>query len=294
MNNSKPADYYLGVDAGGTNCRARLEAADGRLLGSAAVGPATIRRGADFAAKSIKACITETITSAALPPAILANTSLVVGAAGTESSGNTDKLAEMLAKSGLQKISVTSDARTACIGAHGGRDGGIVIVGTGSIGYALIGCEPFRVGGHGFPVSDLGSGAHIGLAAVQQALAPTGISHPPSKFATAILGIIGTANDQIARWSATATATDYAQFAPTVVEHAGKGDTVAKHILANAASHITELVAALHNRGAPRISLMGGLSTIIAPRLDKKIQALLSKPLGDPIDGAIVLARRLQ
>ena len=48
----------------------------------------------------------------------------------------------------------TTDAHAACIGAHGARDGGIIIVGTGSAGLALLGGTVHRVGGWGFPVSD--------------------------------------------------------------------------------------------------------------------------------------------
>ncbi len=291
MADSKTTEYYLGVDAGGTKCRVRLEAGDGRLLGSVTSGPATIRRGADFAANVIKACIFETIATANLKPAILAHTSLVVGAAGTESSFETDKLTELLTQIGARKLRVISDAYIACVGAHAGGDGGIVIVGTGSIGYALIGAETYRVGGFGFPVSDLGSGAHIGLAAVRHGLATINANHPPSKFATAILDKVGTTYNQVAIWSAGATATDYAQFAPIVVEQAKNGDAAAKRILANAASHIAQLVTALENHSIARLSLVGGLSSIIAPLLDPTVQRLLSKPTGDAIDGAVLLAR---
>jgi glucosamine kinase len=38
--------FYLGVDGGGSGCRARLEDAGGNVLGSGASGPATTRLGA--------------------------------------------------------------------------------------------------------------------------------------------------------------------------------------------------------------------------------------------------------
>ena len=58
----------------------------------------------------------------------------------------------------------------ACLGAHGGRDGGIVIAGTGSVGLAMVNGREFRIGGYGFPISDEGSGAEIGLHAIRLAL----------------------------------------------------------------------------------------------------------------------------
>ena len=39
----------------------------------------------------------------------------------------------------FRRVAITSDVRAALIGAHGGRDGGVVMVGTGSIGLAAIG-----------------------------------------------------------------------------------------------------------------------------------------------------------
>src|SRR4029077_12943926 len=64
----------------------------------------------------------------------------------------------------------TTDAHAACIGAHGARDGGIIIVGTGSVGWALLGGRVHRVGGWGFPVSDEGSGAWLGCEAARRVL----------------------------------------------------------------------------------------------------------------------------
>ena len=49
-------------------------------------------------------------------------------------------------------------------------EGGIIIVGTGSIGSAVVGGCEVRVGGYGFPISDEGSGADLGLHAIRLAL----------------------------------------------------------------------------------------------------------------------------
>ena len=44
---------YLGVDGGGTRCRARIEDESGRVLGEASSGPATTRIGPEKAWRSI-------------------------------------------------------------------------------------------------------------------------------------------------------------------------------------------------------------------------------------------------
>ena len=51
----------------------------------------------------------------------------------------------------FRNATITTDARAACVGAHRGRDGGIIIVGTGSIGWADVDGRQYRVGGWGLP-----------------------------------------------------------------------------------------------------------------------------------------------
>ena len=63
-----------------------------------------------------------------------------------------------------------SDGLAACLGAHSGADGAIVVAGTGSVGVGLIDGREIRLAGYGFPVSDEGSGADIGLQVVRLAL----------------------------------------------------------------------------------------------------------------------------
>jgi len=70
----------------------------------------------------------------------------------------------------FRSVAYVHDATIACIGAHGARDGGIVIVGTGSVGFAVVAGREIRVGGYGFPISDEGSGADLGLHAIRLAL----------------------------------------------------------------------------------------------------------------------------
>ena len=45
-----------------------------------------------------------------------------------------------------------------------------MIIGTGSIGFAVVKGREVRVGGYGFPISDEGSGADLGLHAIRLAL----------------------------------------------------------------------------------------------------------------------------
>ena len=56
-------------------------------------------------------------------------------------------------------IVLNTDAYGACLGAHNGDSGAIMIAGTGSCGIHLSGNEQHVVGGREFPISDQGGGA---------------------------------------------------------------------------------------------------------------------------------------
>ena len=75
------------------------------------------------------------------------------------------------------------------------------------------------------------------------------------------------------------------------MRHADNGDPVGRRIVQGAAEQIDGLVRALVERGAPRIALIGGLSSAIEPWLAPDVRRRL-KPLdGDAVSGAIRLAR---
>ena len=65
------ATFYLGVDGGGTRCRARLETADGQVLGRGLAGPASMRFGLDAATGSIMAATRQALSEVGwrTPPA---------------------------------------------------------------------------------------------------------------------------------------------------------------------------------------------------------------------------------
>ena len=63
----------------------------------------------------------------------------------------------------FRQLYLTTDTHIACLGAHGDGSGAVLVVGTGSVGYAIAGSTVLSVGGHGFPFGDAGSGAWLGL-----------------------------------------------------------------------------------------------------------------------------------
>ena len=160
--------FYLGVDGGGTGCRARIEDEDGTVLGQGLSGPATIRLGIDEAWASISRAFGAAIEEAGFGAGELARTFAGIGLAGIGRKGALEALQAIAHP--FARIAFVSDGVGACLGAHSGQDGAIVIAGTGSIGLGFVDGRDLRVGGYGFPISDEGSGADLGLKAVQLAL----------------------------------------------------------------------------------------------------------------------------
>lgn len=282
--------FFLGVDGGGTGCRARIEDATGRVLGTGIGGPAALRLGAEKALDEVQTACRAALADAGLGEDALGSAHAAVGLAGVGRQGALESLVQQ--PHPFRSVVYTHDATIACIGAHGGREGGIVIVGTGSVGFAVVGEREIRVGGYGFPISDEGSGADLGLNAIRLALR----AHDERVVGTNLTNdvMMRFHNDpfEAVAWMDKATATDYASFAPLVMRHADDGDSIARRIVRDAAEQIDELVRRLSECGAARIALLGGLASSIDLWLAPDVQRRLVAPEGDAVDGALHLARR--
>jgi glucosamine kinase len=287
---SQPGPLFVGVDGGGTGCRARIEDAEGCLLGTGIAGPAALRIGVDRALAEVEKACRVALEEAGLGSNALSSAHAAVGLAGFGRKGLLEQLE--LRPHPFRSVVYAHDATIACIGAHGARDGGIVIVGTGSVGFAVVGAREVRVGGYGFPISDEGSGADLGLHAIRMALR----AYDERAVGTSLTRdvMIRFHNDpfEAVAWMDHATATDYATFAPLVMRHADAGDPVARRIIREAAEQIDELVRRLSECGAPRVALLGGLATSMQPWLAPDVQRRLVPVEGDSVDGALHLARR--
>jgi glucosamine kinase len=280
---------FVGVDGGGTGSRARIEDAERRVFGTGIAGPATLRIGVDRAFDEVEKACRAAAEDAGLGAGALAAMHAAVGLAGIGRKGLLKQLEQR--PQPFRSIVFTHDATIACIGAHGGRDGGIVIIGTGSIGFAVVGGQEVRIGGYGFPISDEGSGADLGLHAIRIALRAYDDRAVGTRFTHEVMLRFQNEPFEAVAWMDNATATDYAAFAPLVMRHADAGDPVARRIVRDAAEQIDELVRRLFECGASRIALLGGLASSMQPWLAPDVQRRLVPVEGDAVDGALHLAR---
>jgi glucosamine kinase len=280
---------YLGVDGGGTRCRARIEDENGRLLGEASSGPATTRIGIEKAWRAILEATEAAAAQARLSREDFARMHGAIGLAGLGRRGAEAALGEIVHP--LASIVFISDGMAACLGAHSGADGAIVVAGTGSVGVGLIGGREIRIAGYGFPVSDEGSGADMGLQVVRLALRAADRRAELTPLLSEVLGAFDSDPYQAVAWSEEARATDYAAFAPIVLRHANQGDPVGRRIVERTADAIGDLLDMFLARGIERLSLVGGLSEAITPWLTPDLRGRLKRPDADAASGALLVAR---
>ncbi|NVK41596.1 MAG: N-acetylglucosamine kinase [Oceanospirillaceae bacterium] len=282
--------YLLGIDGGGTSCRARLCSADGRVLGEGRAGSANVRLGVGQAYDAILAATAEALRVAGLDGAVLSRTWAGFGLAGAVDDER--KAAVLAHPNPFAGVAIETDAHAACLGAHQGGDGGILILGTGSCAVGYHENRFVVIGGWGFMVSDQGSGAWLGLNAIRRSLlAHEGIQET-SDLSRALMARFEDSPLALLNWSEGARPGDYGAFAPLIFEHAAAGDALAVELVKQSATEAVALLERLLSLGVDRICLMGGLSQPLEPWLPEVLRSHLVEPAGDAMDGALLMARQ--
>lgn len=281
--------WYLGVDGGGTHCRARLYDAAGHPLGEGRAGSASLRFGIPGAWREVIEAARAALREAGLPETELARTHAGLGLAGAVDARTWHAVAAH--PHPFATVRVCSDAHAAVLGAFAGGEGGILIVGTGSCGMAYVQGLFRSVGGWGFPLSDHASGAWLGLRALRQALLCHEGLCPPSILAERLLGDFGHDPTRLAAWQADAYPRDFARFAPAVFDAAEEGDALALALRQQAVEEAVLLARGVLELGVSRLCLLGSVGRALTPHLPEWLSQRLAVPLEDAMRGAWRLVR---
>lgn len=280
--------YYVGIDGGGTSCRARIRDEQGNFIGEAKSGSANIMLGADVAMKSTVEAITQAALQGGLSSQDFSEMHIGLALAGAEHKSSWQTF--MALPHPFASMVLNTDAYGACVGAHNGDDGAIMIAGTGSCGIYLTNGEQHVVGGREFPISDQGGGAVMGLRLVQQVLLAEDGIIDKTPLSTHVMAHFNHDVDQVVEWSKTALPRDYGQFSPAIFEHAAQGDSLAISMLKQTASDVEMFLLALNRKGATRICLMGSIAERIIKWLSPPVQNWVVEPQFDAIEGALMFA----
>ena len=280
--------FILGMDGGGTSCRAALADTAGTMLGRGKSGASNILTDPDTALKHITEAAQLAFEDAGLSPD-LGSAQAILGLAGNNVG---DAVGYMTARLPFCHSEIVSDGVIALQGAIGDEDGAIGIVGTGTV-YIVRSQGKFRsIAGWGFQVSDLGSGARLGQLALQETLLAFDRIRPMSRLAEAILAEFDGNPELIVDFARLAKPGDFGRYTPKVFDFADRGDETALRILKLGASGVDEALDAVNAViGAKgKLCLLGGLAPIYPPYLAERHRARLSEPRADALTGAVELA----
>ncbi|MCF2948936.1 hypothetical protein L0668_12515 [Paraglaciecola aquimarina] len=288
MNNQ--ANYFLGIDGGGTKCKARLEDANGNLLAESVAGPANAFRDLPGTINSILSASEEAIKAANIKGLTLDQLHAGIGLAGI----NIPEVKIAFAAQSLPFASshITTDLHIACFGAHQGDNGAIIIIGTGSSGVVINQEQHVELGGHGFVVGDKASGAWLGKKAISRCLETLDQLREPNELASAVLDKLNCQTAlQLVNLTLDAKPSFYAALAPTVFAQATQKQTDALNLVKEACHYIEKLSARLLALNPSRLSFIGGVTQALIPYLEPQLQERIQPALGSPEQGAILFAK---
>ncbi len=308
----RPA-LLLGVDGGGTSTVARLADPEGRVLGRGHAGPSNIKAvGAEVARASLDGAIRAAFADAGHGPGPVA--ACCLGLAGFDRPDDKRWLEGWAGESPWSgRLLLVNDGDL--VVAAGTPEGwGVgVIAGTGSIavGRGRDG-RPARAGGWGHLFGDEGSGYAIAIAGLRRAArhadgrdrARAAGPDPLSARLCEALGI-GDASDLVsAVYRPGFDRTRIAALAPAVVAAAGEDPAIFAEILEPAAVDLARMVAAVARQlgldsGPLPVAMAGSfllncpaVSRVLIHRLIEVDYEIQATPVPEPVDGALVLARR--
>lgn len=282
---------YLGIDGGGTKCRARIVSAQDEVLGTGVGGPANPLHGVQQTLDSIQTATELALADAGLPASAIQRLIAGMGLAGVNLPSLYDVINNWAHP--FKMMFLTTDLHIACLGAHSRDEGAVMVAGTGSCGYSYVKGKATILGAHGFPFGDIGSGAWMGLEAIKAVLLASDNLGPQTSLTESIGDYLQARGVMIVDKMATAKSSDYARLAIFVLDAADQGDAVATAIVRQGADYMSAVAEKLWETEPPRMSLLGGLGPRLLPWMKPTVVERLSPPLNQPEFGAIYYAKRM-
>jgi glucosamine kinase len=296
---------YLGIDGGGTKTTCAV-GDDNNLLGTGTSGGSNvIRLGEAQARACLQAAILKACQAAKVEPGAVERT--CIGVAGASVPQVRKAVRCFIAEIVSGEVVVVGDNEIALEAAFGGAPGVIVASGTGSIAYGRNEQgKTARAGGHGFAISDEGSGHWIGRAAIAAAMRAFDREQD-----TQLHGYINDAlqvrsREDVVKAANATPPPDFARLFPVVVQAAEAGDQVAVEVLKSAGGELAELGAIVIRKLWPadanvRVGMVGGVfqnSTQVRQEFYNALrkthpQVNVSFSIADPVTGALSLARKV-
>lgn len=284
--------YLIGVDGGGTGTRICIAGLDGVEKLRAEAGPSALGQGVDKAWANITQAINDGFKALGINEPDFSQCAVGFGLSGVTVKAWADEF--IVKNPGFAKIVVETDGYSTLLGAHNGQHGGIIAIGTGSIGEAwLADGTRLEVGGWGFPTSDEGSGAYLGLKAINHVQRIMDGRRPVTPFGEKLLSITGNTREKVFEWMGKMKQSECATLSPAVVQF-GETDEYAKAFLLDAGREIENIGFALRvsTPDLPIAICGGGLSEALRPYMPAEFLASTTRAQKDSCAGALILIAR--
>ncbi len=304
---NKQSGLFLGVDGGGTKTLAVLADRNGEVLSQAKTGASNpLRVGVETSVREIAEAVDAACDALGKSRTDIA--AAFVGLAGVRREDLRERMRESLQDElGVEILEVATDAEIALHGATDGREGIVIIAGTGSICCGRNSTGEFaRAGGWGPLAGDEGGGAGIARRALQQiAKASDGRGEKTMLGEYACRYFRADTSDDLAMaiYSPTMTNDKIAGFARFVIEAARAKDSIATELLTEAARELGIAAnAVIKNLGLGKkkfqVAYVGGIfnaeKLIFEPLLEEirkgAPHAFLAPPLFPPAVAAAKMA----
>ncbi|MFN7003572.1 MAG: BadF/BadG/BcrA/BcrD ATPase family protein [Roseinatronobacter sp.] len=284
---------FIGLDGGGTACRAQAQLECGLRTEILVGGAANVFSDFPSALKEISTLLSTALEQArALAPgATLDLPRIAMGLAGVSESGAAARLRDALP---YVHLAILGDIDISLAGAFEEQDGIVLAVGTGSVLARQRAGKMLRLGGYGFTLGDEGSGAWIGREALRRALHARDRLGPDGPMVADIWQKFTSLADMIS-FAGRAKPSDYAALAPLVLRHAQRHCPVAGAILDQGCDYLLGAITRLQEGETNMpVAPLGGLGPVLLDRITRAGNTKLHRtiPKGTALDGALWTARQ--
>lgn len=278
---------FLGIDGGGSGCRAALADQEGRLLGRGVAGPANVNTDLPSARLAILEAARQAVSSAVGEAKVAETFPRLTAGLGLAGANAADVAGQLVRDLPFGRTRIETDAVTTALGALGGGNGIVAAIGTGSVFASVQGGEFRQIGGWGMVLGDEGSAAVLGRSILSYALRAYDGHAGMSPFLETLLHDFGGPSG-VVTFAQKARPADFAALAPRVT---GSEDPAAQLLMKTATQHVASFIRLLRDGTDLPVVFTGGLGPVYRERLSLTETWTIHDAVGTSLDGALILAR---
>lgn len=281
---------FLGIDAGGTHCRVRLENNNGDLLGTGLAKTGHPSHGMEVVESNVLQATDMALKEACLPQGEYRTIVAGGGYAGTHLARYHNAVSQW--NSPFLAHYVTTDLQATCYGALGGESGGVIIAGTGFSAMSLVNGRAKYISGQGFLLGDMACGSWLGLQAVKLALAYRDDMAKYSEVVSIVESTFAASGAELADKMILAQPNEFARCAKDIFDAADNNDAAACLLVQQAARDCERVVNKLIEHGCEKIAIYGSVGHRLKNTMSEECNRYFAEPLGSAEQGAILFAKK--